>query len=236
MNPCIDCRILKIRKAAEYMREIGAHFLFTGEVLGQRPMSQHRHALELISKESGVGDLILRPLSAGTLEPTLPERSGWVDRNALLSITGRSRKPQSALAKDRGINDYQCPAGGCLLTNDMFAARLRGYLDHTKNPDIADMRLLRIGRHSYTDKGEWLISARDEEEGLKLESTRRTDAVLLLPENFSAPVVLVVGTDRNAGLAKMLEYTNKKIPPDAVIRVRKNDREEQWHKRQWPLP
>jgi len=219
MNPCIDCRIMKIKKATEYMREIGADFLFTGEVLGQRPMSQHKRSLELIDRQSGVGDLILRPLSANVLKPTAPERTGLVDRSALLSISGRSRKPQIALARDKGINEYRCPAGGCLLTNEVFAARLREYLAWSKAPDIADMPLLKIGRHFFKDNSDWIVVARDEQEGEKLERVRRTDAVLLLPENFSGPLVLLIGKDRAFASRKMLEFTKHGIPDDAAIRV-----------------
>jgi len=111
MNPCIDCRTMKIRKAVEYMREIGGSFLFTGEVLGQRPMSQHRRAIDIIDKESGVAGLILRPLSARLFAETVSEKEGWVDRESLLAISGRSRKPQIALASQKGINDFRCPAG-----------------------------------------------------------------------------------------------------------------------------
>jgi tRNA-uridine 2-sulfurtransferase len=219
MNPCIDCRILKIKKAAEYMREIGAQFLFTGEVLGQRPMSQHRRSLDLIDRQSGVGDLILRPLSAAVLKPTLCERNGWVDRTALLSITGRSRKPQIALAKDKGINEYRCPAGGCLLTNEVFAARLREYLGWSTAPDIADMPLLKIGRHFFADNGDWLVVARNEQEGERLESMRRPDAVLLVPKNFPAPVVLLKGNNRASALQKMLHFTKHAHGRDAAIQV-----------------
>jgi tRNA-specific 2-thiouridylase len=218
MNPCIDCRILKIKKAAEYMREIGAQFLFTGEVLGQRPMSQHRRALELIDRQSGVGDLILRPLSAGVLKPTACERSGLVDRHALLSISGRSRKPQIALAKDKGINEYRCPAGGCLLTNELFAERLREYLAWSKAPDIADMPLLKIGRHFFKDNSGWIIVARDEQEGERLERVHRPDAVLFVPENFSGPLVLLIGKDRAPARGKMIEFTKHEIPDPGVIR------------------
>ena len=110
MNPCLDCRIMKIRKAGEYMREIGAAFLFTGEVLGQRPMSQHKRALALIDRNSGMGDYTVRPLSAHHFQPTLPEREGWIDRAKFLSIKGRSRKEQINLALHKGIADYPCPA------------------------------------------------------------------------------------------------------------------------------
>jgi tRNA U34 2-thiouridine synthase MnmA/TrmU len=116
MNPCIDCRIYMLRKVRERMAPLGASFVVTGEVLGQRPMSQHRNAIELIEKESGLKGLILRPLSAHLFPPSLPEQEGIVDREKLLSITGRSRKTQIAMAEKLGIKDYPCPAGGCLLT------------------------------------------------------------------------------------------------------------------------
>lgn len=143
MNPCIDCRIMKIRKAGEYMREIGADFLFTGEVLGQRPMSQHRAALETIDRESGLAGLIVRPLSCGLLEPSIPEQRGWIDRTQLLSIAGRSRKPQIELAQDFSINDYPCPAGGCLLTEPQFSAKLKLLLETQQDITVRDIKLLK---------------------------------------------------------------------------------------------
>ncbi|NQT21487.1 MAG: hypothetical protein HQ592_17410, partial [Planctomycetes bacterium] len=130
LNPCLDCRILMFLKAKEYMQEIGASFLITGEVLGERPMSQRRDAMAIIERESGLDGLIVRPLCAKALEPSIPEKEGWVDRSKLLGITGRSRKPQIALAESYGINDYPCPAGGCLLTDAGFAARLRALMQH----------------------------------------------------------------------------------------------------------
>jgi len=124
MNPCIDCRIYMLRKVAWMMDEIGASFVITGEVLGQRPMSQHRQAIEIIERESGLAGRILRPLSAHHFPPTLPEEKGIVDRGRLLAISGRSRKEQIALAEDLGVRDYPCPAGGCLLTDPDIAERI----------------------------------------------------------------------------------------------------------------
>lgn len=147
LNPCIDCRIFMHKAAKTLMEEEGASFLVTGEVLGQRPMSQRRPALELIERESGTADLIVRPLSAGLLEPSLPEREGWVDRGKMLAIEGRSRKEQIGLAARLGIGDYPCPAGGCLLTDPEFAGRLKDLFDHKPGYELADVRLLRVGRH-----------------------------------------------------------------------------------------
>jgi len=136
MNPCIDCRIMKIRKAGEYMGDIGASFLFTGEVLGQRPMSQHRQAIQMIDRESGLEGLVLRPLSAAHFKPTRPETEGWVDRSSLLGISGRSRKPQISLAAEKNIRNYPCPAGGCLLTDKNIARRMDDYFRFTEKPSI----------------------------------------------------------------------------------------------------
>jgi hypothetical protein len=220
MNPCIDCRIMKIRKAAEIMKEIGASFLFTGEVLGQRPMSQHRRAIDTIDRESGVSGLILRPLSAGVLPETLPEQKGWVDRNRLLAITGRSRKIQIAVASEKGITDYRCPAGGCLLTEPVFAGRLKDYFEHTTRPSSSDMPLLRVGRHFRLENGDEIVVARDETEGDKLMRFRRPGSKVFIPQAFSAPVVLLRGSNKNAVIENMKKFTNHPIPADATVLCR----------------
>ena len=124
LNPCLDCRILMFRQARTYLRKTGASFVITGEVLGERPMSQRREAMKLIEAEAGLEGLVVRPLSAALLEPTIPEQKGWIDRSRLLKIRGRSRKPQIELARTYGLTDYPCPAGGCLLTDAGFAGRM----------------------------------------------------------------------------------------------------------------
>ena len=209
MNPCLDCRIIKIKKAAAYMREIGASFIFTGEVLGQRPMSQHKRALQIIDKESGIADIILRPLSALHFSPTLPEREGWVDRNKLLSISGRSRKEQIHLAQEKGIMEYPCPAGGCLLTDKNFAERLKDYFLFTPKPSIKDMALLKTGRHFRLEGGDKVIVSRNEEEGDRLIELHQQDDCLLVPGNFSGPVVVLQGQDIKMAVKKLLFYTRK---------------------------
>ena len=163
LNPCIDCRILLLKKAREYMPEIGASFVITGEVLGQRPMSQHRKALDMIERESGLEGLILRPLSAKLLPPTMPEKIGVVDREKLLKISGRSRKTQIELAREFSIIDYPCPAGGCLLTDKNFAAKMR---DAMARSDIKahDIPILKIGRHLRLTDEFKLIVGRNEVE------------------------------------------------------------------------
>jgi tRNA-specific 2-thiouridylase len=223
MNPCIDCRIMKIRKAAEFMTEIGAAFLFTGEVVGQRPMSQHRRALRIIDRESGIEGLILRPLSARVLEPTVPERNGWVDRGRLLDITGKSRKIQIGTASAMNVTDYPCPAGGCLLTEKSFADRLRDYFRHTEKPAVGDMALLRTGRHFRMENGDKIVVARDRQEGEKLIGLKRRGLKILEPDGFSAPVVALEGTDIRSALEKMKAYTNHAILPEYRVILHEGD-------------
>lgn len=211
MNPCLDCRIIKLRKAHEYMREIGAHFLFTGEVLGQRPMSQHLRALQLIDRECGLSGLVLRPLSAALLSPTQPERLGWVERGKLLAISGRSRKKQIRLAAEKNIADYPCPAGGCLLTDRHFAEKLRKWLQNGYGLTIRDAELLKIGRHFFCMDGERLILARDQDECAKLEQLACADDFLFIPENFSGPTALYSGKNPRMAFAKIRLFA-KKIP------------------------
>jgi len=217
MNPCVDCRILKLRKAGEYMKEIGASFLFTGEVLGQRPMSQHLRALKVIDDDSGLKGLILRPLSAALLEPTLPETEGWVDRAKLLDIAGRGRTRQIHLAEDKGIRDYPCPAGGCLLTDVNFAVRLREHFAAGGEATAHAMVLLQVGRHFRLPDGGKAIVARDEKEGARLQSLVRPAEHLLVPD-FPGPTVLLQGADVDAALALLMRYVKKAVGKDAVVR------------------
>ncbi len=236
LNPCIDCRIMKIRKAGEYMRQIGASFLFTGEVLGQRPMSQHRQAIELIDRESGLQGYILRPLSAAHFEPTIPEKEGWIDRSKLLGISGRSRKEQISLAIKKGIEDYPCPAGGCLLTDKNFANRMRDYFTFTETPSMKDIPLLKVGRHFRLGNGDKVIVARNEREGMTLKKICPKTDNLLSPVNFSGPVVVLQGTSLEAAVEKMLEYTKRKISEDARIAHRHGGKSEILRLPRVPIP
>jgi tRNA U34 2-thiouridine synthase MnmA/TrmU len=236
LNPCIDCRIMKIRKAGEYMHEIGASFLFTGEVLGQRPMSQHRKAIELIDRDSGLQGYILRPLSAAHFEPTIPEKRGWIDRSKLLGISGRSRKEQISLATEKGIRDYPCPAGGCLLTDKNFADRMGDYFTHTETASMKDIPFLKVGRHFRLENGDKVIVARNEQEGKTLKKMCPDTDHLLSPVNFSGPVVVLQGTSLEAAVEKMLEYTKRKISEDARIAHRYSAKSEILCLPRVPLP
>jgi len=194
MNPCIDCRIFMFQKAKKHMEEIGAHFIFTGEVLGQRPMSQHRKAMKIIEKESGLEGLVVRPLSAKLLPPTFPEEKQWIDREKLLSIQGRRRIPQMELADELGIKDYPCPAGGCRLTDPNFANRLRESFERGEDT-IKDIQLLKYGRHFRLKSGAKVVVGRNEEENKILNGFFEKDDVLIEVTDVGSPVVLVKKTN-----------------------------------------
>ena len=168
LNPCLDCKIFMLRKAHEWIQENGFDFIITGEVVGQRPMSQRRDTMRVVSRESGAEDLLLRPLSAKNLPPTRPEREGWVQREKFFGFSGRSRKPQMALVKTFGIEDYAQPAGGCcFLTDVRYSAKLadlwraRG----SKQYEMDDIMLLKVGRHLRPRPHFKLIVSREEGEG-----------------------------------------------------------------------
>ena len=192
MNPCVDCRIYMFRIAKRYMEEIGAGFVVTGEVLGQRPMSQMRRPLDLIEADSGLEGLLLRPLSAQLLEPTLPELLGIVDRNRLLRLAGRSRHEQMSLAEGVGISEYSTPAGGCLLTDEHFAAKAKDLFAHEERPTTKDMELLTIGRHFRLSPRVKIILGRNELENLMLEGHAQDGYTCVRPK-FPGPSALIVG-------------------------------------------
>jgi tRNA U34 2-thiouridine synthase MnmA/TrmU len=190
MNPCIDCRIFMLKKAKKYMEEMGASFLFTGEVLGQRPMSQRRETMTIIEKEAGLEGLILRPLSAQFLEPTIPEKEGLIDREELFGIRGRRRKPQMELAEEFGIEDYLCPAGGCRLTDPQFARRVREAFEHDED-GIQDMNLLKYGRHFRLPSGVKVIVGRNEEENSVISRFAGERDLLMEVVGFGSPITLI---------------------------------------------
>ncbi|MBW1998235.1 MAG: tRNA 4-thiouridine(8) synthase ThiI [Deltaproteobacteria bacterium] len=193
MNPCIDCHILMLRKACEVLEQERADFIITGEVLGQRPMSQNRKALDVIASESGRPGLILRPLSAKRLPKTIPEEKGWVDRNGLMGFSGRSRKPQMDLARQLGIREFPTPAGGCLLTDPGFSRRLKDLLTFSRDLPLRDVELLKVGRHFRVGPGTKVVIGRNERENRIIRSLCREDNLLLTPVSVPGPTVLVVG-------------------------------------------
>ncbi|MGD2207141.1 MAG: hypothetical protein PVH17_10205 [Anaerolineae bacterium] len=197
MNPCLDCRILMFSRARERMEETGAAFVFSGEVLGQRPMSQHRQALRIIERESGLEGRLLRPLSAQLLKPTIPEKEGLIDRQRLLSIAGRSRKLQMALADEHRIFDYPCSAGGCRLTDPGFARRMRDLVRFRPDFDLNDVNLLKVGRHFRLSSGAKSIVGRNEEENRRLLLLTREGDLVFEVKGVGSPVALVRGDAMN---------------------------------------
>lgn len=194
MNPCIDCHALMFQEAALLLKKLDLPgFLFSGEVLGERPMSQNRQSLQTVARESGTADIILRPLSALLLPPTQPEREGMVDRERLLAIEGRSRKPQLDLVKKWGITDFPNPGGGCLLTDPPFSRRLKDLFDHQNAAEInrTDLELLTIGRHLRIRPDLKIIIGRDEKDNDRLAVlTRNTDTLISLVD-VPGPTVLI---------------------------------------------
>jgi hypothetical protein len=175
------------------MKELGADFVVTGEVVSQRPMSQNLNALGIIETESGLEGLILRPLSAKLLEPTIPEKKGWVDRNKLLTIEGRSRHTQIEMAKAIGWKEYPNPSGGCLLTEKGFARRLKDLFQHEARPDQNDIDLLKLGRHLRFSPMSKLVVGRDVVENSEIPPLARGSDVLLEVEKIMGPVGLLRG-------------------------------------------
>jgi tRNA U34 2-thiouridine synthase MnmA/TrmU len=191
MNPCIDCHALMFRLAGQKMAAHGASFLFSGEVLGERPFSQTKGALRAVARLSGCGESIVRPLSAKLLEETPPEKAGWVDRARLEDIQGRSRKRQIELAAHFGIVDYPKPAGGCLLTEPHFSKRLRDLLQERPDPRHRDLELLKVGRHIRWGEDCKVIVGRREEENKRLEDLSDKGDLRLWVKGFPGPLVLL---------------------------------------------
>jgi len=222
MNPCIDCRLFMFRLARPCLEEHGAQFLFTGEVVGQRPMSQTRGSLALVDRQSGLAGLILRPLSARLLDETEPERRGWVDRTRLLAISGRARGEQLALAERYGLRHVQSPGGGCLLTDPRFSARLRDLFADLpeERTTVDDLALLRIGRVFRVSPALRIVIARDREEGLRLARFESPERWLVEPLDFSGPTALVCGPRDEQSLAAAIDliarHSRSPSPENAV--------------------
>lgn len=191
MNPCIDCHTLMLKKAGEQMAATGADFIFTGEVLGQRPMSQTRQSLHVVAKNSGYEPFILRPLSAKLLPVTRPEAEGKVDRGRLLDLQGRGRKKQMELAGRFGITGYSNPAGGCLLTDPMFSRRLRDLFDQSADPRIRDIELLKYGRHFRISDGTKVIVGRNQRDNDMLLKWSDSEDTIITVREYPGPVTLV---------------------------------------------
>ncbi|MBI4688480.1 MAG: hypothetical protein HY756_12030 [Nitrospirae bacterium] len=226
MNPCIDCRILMLREAKEFMKMTGADFIITGEVLGQRPMSQRRDTFPRIDREAGLEGYILRPLSAKLLKPTMPEQNGIIDRGRLHNFHGRSRKPQMALAKEFGLTDYPAPAGGCLLTDPIYSYRLEELLRYKPDPSVKDINLLRLGRHFRASGACKIIVGRNEEENNAIEKMAEKGDYLLRVKNYGSPLTIICGNpaEEDLALAASLcaRYSDAKRLPEVEVAVSGN--------------
>lgn len=195
INPCLDCKGFMVGKARQWMEEQGFDFIITGEVIGQRPMSQRRDTMPVIARESGANDRLLRPLSAQLLPPTLPEREGWVDRERLFDFSGRTRKPQMELAEHYGLRDYAQPAGGCcFLTNQQYAAKLTDLwqMRGRREYELDDIMLLKVGRHLRPRPHFKVIIGREEGENNFLEGYRNR-FIAFRTVSHSGPLALLDG-------------------------------------------
>jgi tRNA-specific 2-thiouridylase len=235
MNPCQDCRTFMLRRAAEYMREVGARFIVTGEVVGQRPNSQRRHLLRQIEREAELEGLILRPLSAKLLDETLPEREGWIDRSKLLGIGGRGRKEQLRLAEAFGLDDFAQPAGGCcMLVEEAFTRRLQDFLAHNP-PEALDretIALLSVGRHLRLPDGTKVIAGRHEGENNFLDRARQAGQWRFQTADQRSPVALVRGPlapdQVELTAAIVASYSKQRGEPVVVVEVDTGEGIETW--------
>jgi hypothetical protein len=239
MNPCIDCHILMLREAGKVMDGEGGDFLFTGEVLGQRPMSQNKGALRVVERESRYEGLVLRPLSAKLLPETIPEQLGKVTREKLLAIAGRSRKQQIELAKGYHIETYLTPAGGCLLTDPAFSRRLRDLFQHQDPFQTRDIELLKIGRHLRLSPGVKVIVGRRAQDNARIMGLVAPGDDLLQVEAFPSPLCLIPHGGSMADIKKAasicVRYSD--APADEVVSVllSRNGEEKRIRVRSCPL-
>ncbi len=191
MNPCIDCHILMLKKAGQLMETSGADCIITGEVLGQRPMSQGKQSLHVVAKRSGYQPHVVRPLSAKLLPETLPESDGRIDRALLLDVQGRGRKRQMEMAERYLINEYASPAGGCLLTDSAFSKRLRDIFEHDDNMKVRDLELLKFGRHLRLNDETKIIVGRKQSENTMIRHLSDNNDIVLKMRDLPGPTLLI---------------------------------------------
>lgn len=209
-NPCIDCHAKMFEVAKRIMEAEGASFLISGEVLGQRPMSQNKDALIKVLNEANVEGLLLRPMSAKRLAPTIAEEQGWVDREQLEGIFGRSRERQFELAEKYGLTDYESPGGGCLLTDANFAIKIRDYIKHDEQFDVPDIPVLKWGRHFRLPEGAKMVIGRDQDENTKLQQIDNPKFIHIETVGVPGPHVLLSKnaseSDRDFAARSVLTY------------------------------
>jgi hypothetical protein len=227
INPCVDCRIYLFLFARRLMEQVGASFVVSGEVVGQRPMSQKRRDLDIIARDAGLEDLLLRPLSAKLLPPTLPERLGIVDRERLYGIEGRSRKQLIDLAHQFGFQDIPTPSTGCTLTEPLFATKVRDLIEMDPESRQWDFELLRVGRHFRYDVDTKIVVGKDASQNEQLRRMAADDRAspcwLVEPANFKGPTAMVVGPYGDAPLeyttGLILRYTRDALTEPPMVWV-----------------
>jgi tRNA U34 2-thiouridine synthase MnmA/TrmU len=228
MNPCIDCRAMMFDAAKKQMDKIGAEFIISGEVLGQRPMSQHGPALRTIEKESNLEGIIVRPLSGALLPKTEPEKNGLIKRENLGMIRGRSRKPQLELAKKFGIEDPPNAGGGCLLTDPAFSLRAKDLFEHKETPTINDIDLLKVGRHFRFDQKIKFVVGRKKEENEIIKSLALSNDVLFEARDHMGPISILRGDglDRFEKFAAeiTLRYSDAQKNEQSVVIIKKDNK------------
>lgn len=226
MNPCIDCHAMMMKYSGELLEKFNADFIITGEVLNQRPMSQNRQALNTVKRESGFADKILRPLCAKNLDETEMEKNGLVDREKLLDIMGRSRKPQMELAETFGIKEYPSPAGGCKLTEPNYALRLKEMLslkeNSEENLEENEIELLRFGRHFRVSNKAKVIAARTGAEGVEIKKYIDNKYIAFYASNFTGALVVLTGesTDEDIELAAKITARYSKGKDEETVKIK----------------
>ncbi|NJD91246.1 MAG: hypothetical protein FIA91_07000 [Geobacter sp.] len=230
INPCIDCHIYFLKKAGELMRTLGAVFVITGEVMGQRPMSQRKDALKTVERDCGLEGLLLRPLSARFLALTIPEKEGWGDREKLPQVKGRSRKDQFRLALELGVQEYPTPAGGCLLTETSYESKVRDIFSHKGKLASRDFRLLRVGRHFRLDGQTKVIIGRNAIENEIITGVKESSETLIRWEEGSSPTGLICGPASDKAIevaaAILLRYTKAEKGAACQIAVFRGEEQE----------
>ena len=226
-NPCIDCRSMMFDAAKKHMDEIGAEFIISGEVLGQRPMSQHGPALRTIEKESGLVGKIVRPLSAALLPPTDPEKEGLIKRENLGMIKGRTRKNQLQMAKQYGIENPPNAGGGCLLTDPAFGIKAKDLFEHTETPTINDIDLLKIGRHFRLDEETKFVVGRNKDENEMIKAIALPGDILLEAKDHVGPISIIRGKNAKKHIifasSVTLRYSDAPKDKSGIVLVKSND-------------
>ena len=236
VNPCLDCKTFMVKKAVEWIKEHDFDFIITGEVVGQRPMSQRKETMPIVAKDSGSDDLLVRPLSAQQLPATLPEREGWLDRDKMYDFNGRTRKPQMALAEQYGFTDYAQPAGGCcMLTDENYAVKLKDMWANrpTRAYELDDIIMLKMGRHFRLAPYLKIIIGREEGENNFMQGYKN-QFVSIFPTSHPGALCLIDGEFKSDEefkqvLGLVARYSQGKNAPEVTLTVRQMDGTEAEH-------